>query len=741
MPVHAHTPSSHPNAALGAPGVEPEAVNNTLHFNHGGILGFSESIGRLLKGVTVDAAVDTFGGEAQEAQGPAAVHPTLAAAPAALAAAPATAPTGTTTPTPAEHRRERSERAGDAARVAVEANNLYTAWKKGDIEDKDITGFADAVLDLVNVDWARPFIVPLVWGARHFLGVQENIDDYEMDYGNIGDRVLKLSDTTRKPFLKRIQKDGVGSMENQIGDLLSKERVAEEAGLKPDDLRAQISNLFNVGSGVTTAKLTERARQMKSRLKYEDDPASTASPKAKLSVGNPRLDKVRDAFITRILDRALASLTVNNPDVLAKLYPPAEDAATKFEWTEDKYKDFGASILDEVTDGNRKNALETFDPVKLKRAFRYLYPVNPASLGTTEGRKRVKDQLKTLFNLEEPFKRDDLLREAGAIRILLIGPGTPPPVPSPKESQNLTRLTGLLDLLTTPATAAVVAGPFPDNESVEALFADVTPVSPEDFVRDFRELEEKAEIAAYVRGYRSSTFRGHYPYLVSAKRLDGLIKTGTPEELNLAKKQIIEFSGLTVSIVDAETIADAVRDFKTSYGLVRSDLSSPEDVARYAALEADITAIEACLVEDRLEALFDRDDPYVNFFTQLAKVNDSSRLITFFNRFNWITLMDSFDYMKTPSKIGGTMKAEELKQAKKQLCSLTGVKRDIKPELTEVQDNAAKVEKMLRASMGPQVKKMAPAAYDNMEYMVTTLAKLRDSTNGLTQDHLDKLYP
>ena len=452
---------------------------------------------------------------------------------------------------------------------------------------------------------------------------------------------------------------------------------------------------------------------------------------------------IRKEFID-LLEKAQTNLT---PDILNKLYPTAEVEGSSFAWTDEKYRNFGTSVLDGVNKENRKNALEGFDEDKLKRAFNILYPaVKPALLKTTEGRKKVRNQLKALFKLEEPFERADILREAAAMEKIFIGAGTPPPVPSVKEMANLGKLRKMLNLLTQPGVAAIggasaiVAGDFSDDKSVEALFADVTPVAPEQFVNDFRDLEEVSDVAGYVRGYKSSTFRGHFPYLVDAGELDALIKGGSAEELTLAKTQLAKFVGMNVARVTHAMLATALVEFRRALGKVKkTDFAELEDKARFDALGKDLKAIEDCLTQERLEAIFDRDNPYKNFGTLVGKLNDPNKKINFLAKLEVSALYSEFNYMRNPLSITGLTDPVKIKEAKKQLVSMLGVDRNVKPSLKEVADRATLLERKLDTGFAPdQLKKMSPDASESYESLKETLGKVKTE---LTEDHLKLLYP
>lgn len=892
-----HAPEHHPEAA---PKAAPQA-NNTMHFNHGGVLGITESIGRLIKGVTYDAAQETWGtgaaanndkhhkpeDKAHGADHPKADHPedgkghgaataisTAAGAAHALISAhdedkdigdkvidgiakmgkygsvfPLMAsglkwtkeklfPTIHEIPTDDQHigdqilhKLKKDKKAAKKGKLALDHHalegfakgldvaNIKRALKMFTNKDRfekalklgsgreeikkeianilDISGTADReeVVEVIkmlkdflhihghlhNGAWdidtkhidervKKQFLAlaEIILNADLFLtqanldtiyGTEVKEDEYDMDYKHIGDRVLKLKDKTLIIFLKRLKKDGIDDVENEVGDLLKKDTIDAELKHNPEDLKKQISNLFNVETGVTVAKLKERKDQMLKRLKYMEveieDPASTTTPKGKIKVtkvnsGDATLDAIGTQFVVEILEPASTLLT---DDVLKKLYPLAEDAEASFKWTDESYKNFGATIFDGVNAKNRKNVLEGLDVAKILRTFNLLYSPNLSKLmKAPEGRKKLRNQLKALLKLDEPFELADVQREIADV-ITILTPqavGGVAPTQSAKETENLKKLSDTLGLLTQAPVAAaagvagVDAGPFSTNESVEALFADVTPASPEDFVNNFRDLEEKSEVAAHVRGYKSSAFRGTFPYLVSPTQLDELIKTGTPEELNLAKKQLVKFVGLNVARITPDMLDDALTDFGTALSKVSAaDFPEPADLARFNTMNADLAAIKTCLDADRLEAIFDRDNPYKNFAIQAGKIKDATKMVNFLGNLDEFSLISNFKYMRSPMQIDSmdVMTAtgkKEIAEAKKQLVSLLGVDKNIQPSEQEVKDRADRIlNKITTGYTQAQLRKMSPDAHDAFESMKKTLETVKTE---LTKTRLGKLY-
>ncbi len=492
---------------------------------------------------------------------------------------------------------KKAEKRGDLSRIMDDGMHIYEKWKKDDVEAKDVTDLVDGVLDWADIEWARPLLIPVRWGLTKILGAREKIEDYEMDYKNIGDRVLKLNDKTLKPFLKRVKKDGLDDMENEIGDLLSVDRVKEEAKYNPDDLRAQITNLFNVKGNVTKAKLEERVRRMKERLKNDKD------------VGDPKLTKTRNEFVTNILDKALASLS--SPGVLEKLYPAAEDSAAKFEWTEESYKNFGTTVLTTVNPKNRAEALKSFDPIEFDETFDLLYPsFDKALLDNPTKKKRIKEQVTTLFNVSVPFTQKNLERKKvailGRLGVVLAKaaipavpavpatattPATPaiPAVPAIVAHPLETRLTAIVEALKDPELAKLFEdGAWTDANNFAAIFTEAI---------DY-------DIPGYIKNYNSGEFRAHFHYLFEMDvpgGLDAVISDGTSEDKEDAKEQIRAFAKQDNGNVSRARILSRIDAYKLQMNKADALLKK---TAGYKDLKKDIEEIETNLTDARLNKLF-----------------------------------------------------------------------------------------------------------------------------------------
>lgn len=569
----------------------------------------------------------------------------------------------------------KGEKKADLGRIVDQGVHIYEKWDKDDLDAKDVTDLADAVLDWADIEWARPLLMPIRWGLTKVLGAREKIEDYEMDYKNIGDRILKLNDKTLKPFLKRVKKDGLDDMENEIGDLLSVDRVKEEAKYNPDDLRAQITNLFNVKGNVTKAKLEERARRMKERLKNDKD------------VGDPKLTKTRNEFVTNILDKALASLS--SPGVLEKLYPGAEDAAAKFEWTEEKYKNFGTTVLTTVNPKNRAEALKSFDQIEFDETFDLLYPsFDKALLDDPTKKKRIKEQVTTLFNVTVPFTQKNLERKKvailGRLGVVLAKaaipavpavpatattPATPaiPAVPAIVAHPLETRLTAIVEALKDPELAKLFEdGAWTDANNFAAIFTEAI---------DY-------DIPGYIKNYNSGEFRAHFHYLFEMDEdggLDAVISGGTPEQKEEAKEQIRAFAKQDNGNVSQARILSRISAYKAQMNKADALLKK---TAGYKDLKKDIEEIEANLKDDRLNKLFKpvkgpevKVINYAEFGKTLDSLENANQANAFLRGYKSFAFQKAFRLLLNGARLDEVVKGDERerKGAQIQLLAFLGI--------------------------------------------------------------------
>jgi hypothetical protein len=579
------------------------------------------------------------------------------------------------------------------AHPTVQAVDPYTATR-----DRILTDVIDiAVTNLTAGDT-----------LAKLYGTEAQVDDFELNYAKLGDAMIKLTDKTRKPFLNRVEKDGIERVRAEVGDLLTAGNVAAELEHNPADLRAQVENLFNVGGKPTPEKLAARAEQLKTSLKALPAPAQAVDP----------YTATRDALV-QIIDDAVTH--AGTAAVLTKLYPNGDAEKMKFEWDEAKYKAFGATVLSTVTDKNRENALKHFDEDAFDAAFNLLSPtVKVELLDSSTGKTRLKEQVVAVLKLTEPFTEVDVTRQADAIRKRL-GSGATEKAHYDLVNERLTRVVTAMNAV-----------------NIGKMFAGVSAVGPENFVNTFRDLEDKAEVAAYVRGYKSSAFRGHFPYLVSTVQLEELVKTGSPQDLNVAKQQVVKFVGINVAKVSEDMVKEAIQDFEdTCAKLVDADFPVPEDLARFNALKKDIADIKANLTAERLDQLFDRDNPYKNFWAQVMKVTDATRFAQFMDKMNITEVYASFNYMRNPLLLDAAMTPDQQKVAKQQLCSLLGFDKNVKPALAEVQGRVPLVENKLKLIAMATLRKAYPAQAEVVASLQETLQRV---STDLTQAHLDTMY-
>lgn len=676
-----------------------------MHFNHGGVLGLTESIGRLLKGVTYDAGMDTFAHPATPGVAPAAANNAVPHPPTAPGAAPVAAPDGThpplhPTPTapagaPAAPTAGHDDDDDDSisgsiikglshmghygAAFPVLAQGLKWAKNKmfpeiheiptedqhvGDqilhklkknkknkteLDHHALEGFCKG-LDISNLNRTfRMFTDPIrfeaavkreagreeikkeianildlsgevdrgevvtqvnlllhllghhvdsrVAGQHHALrdiiqhveawltepvlakiyGTEAKEADFTMDYDKIGDSVLKVNDKNLRPFLNRIRTDGIDDVEVKVGDLLDPANVTAELDSNPGDLREQIENLFNVKGVVTKPKLEERARQMKKRLKYEIIPPATA-----IAPIDPYTE-IRKEFVD-LIDKALANLS---PATLAKLYPVAEDASTKFEWTDAKYKDFGATVLTTVTDKNRAAALNGFDVETLNTSFTGILPsIKPTALNTDAGRNKIKEQAAAFLRVTEPFDAAEVTQQATALKKRL-GDGT-------VEALKFAEVSGRIDAAVTALTAAgVIDKLFPPEEDTGTKF-EWTDAKYRDFGATVLTTVKPKNQAEALKGFDEAVFNATF---------NAILPTVKPAALNTepGKKKIREQAAALLRLTepfDAAEIIQQVTALKKRLGDGTVEATKFAEVAD--RLDVAATQLTAAGVIDKL---------------------------------------------------------------------------------------------------------------------------------------------
>lgn len=535
-------------------------------------------------------------------------------------------------------------------------------------------------------------------------GTEEKEDDFAMDYDKIGDTLLKVNSKSIKPFLNRIEKDGIDDMEIKVGDLLDPANVAAELKHNPDDLKEQIQNLFNVRGTVNKQKLAERKAQMEKRLQKGTaiDPYTTT----------------RDAILN------LVETAFNNLDdaTLKKLYPETAEEGSGFEWTEEKYKNFSSTVFVAINTKNRANALKKFDPDALEASFSAVLPaIKVASLNTDVGRRKVIDQVVSLTGVTEPFDAAEVTDRVTTM-LKRLGDGT---VELAKFGEVKTVLNKVAPLFTA--------------DIIRKLFEATEWTGSENFINHFIDLEEVPDIEKQVRGYQSATFRGDYVYLFDEIELDRVINDGTDEEREEARKQIRAFAKQNIGNVSEDRRKTIVQAYRDQLARVTGLNTTPG----YTNLRKDITAIETTLTKDRLEGLYKKVKPKTrttfsaqNFVATFGDLDNEADVAAAVRGYRSSLFRGNFDAIVDTTRLSNIISSgneEERELAKRQVRIFVSQAEGVVPH-SSVSNTLTEMRSALARMPRPKTAGAEQDRYDAMR------ADLQAVENTLTSARMSALF-
>src|SRR3989338_7386189 len=359
----------------------PKAVDNTMHFNNGGVAGVVESFAKLLKGVTYDAAKETMADskaatspEHPKAADPKADHPKVAEAEAKEAAPAATAG------------HEDNDWVDDVAHWATIYAHLPFAEK--------------------GIKWLKGKLFP-------------EIHEIAVDDQHIGDQILHKLKKDKKAerkgklaldhhalegFLKGLD---IANLNRTLRMFTDKKRfeTALERERGQEEIKKEIANLFDLSGEADKEEVTKGVAMLKELLHIHGNEDEHGHMHFDASKVDKRVRKQFEA-LTSIISNAEKWLL--DGDTLAKVY------TGKGEKFEIDYDQFGDVLLEKVNKKNRGAFVKSFSKRSFDNTFRLLVKESSLKDALRHDSEKLKNPIYQLFDLNGKVD-DEELKERMAV--------------------------------------------------------------------------------------------------------------------------------------------------------------------------------------------------------------------------------------------------------------------------------------------------------------------------------------
>lgn len=463
-----------------------------------------------------------------------------------------------------------------------------------------------------------------------------------IDYNKIGEEVMARTKTPAALKAFEVQFEP-GEMLIPYGVLLDERDLLAEAKSNPDRLMATLGKFYGLIGTLTDDRLARRATELRTRL--------TQLPDTEVPEAHQLADNIA-AITQRIVDNNILAPKWNYAKLGEQVFARVQS-----------YKDLEA-------------AEKTLHSPSIEKQYGVLFDRDLLLAQIEADPEQVKAKIAQLLDIDTTVTLAAVRKQSRAMEALLMqNPSSGARASLPQVDALLRNIQQLESFLTVGNTSTL------DQKSLDKLFGkkapDVTPSSVEDFIGTFRDLEDETQVAAMVRGYRSSAFRARLNYMVDSADFADALKPESASERAEAIEQVRLFVGQNTGTVRTAYLEQVVKEFEDKLTTLNKASLSPEDQVRYDAMAKDFADIKATLGGDNLKKLFEQKDAaaeapfaliYRQFgnevFTRTSTENDQKRFLLGFKVDRFEASQTAFyPLARIPGKLKNPKERARLKEA------------------------------------------------------------------------------
>lgn len=708
-----HAPEHH--EAHGQP-----AAANTMHFKNGGVLGLTESIAKLVKGITYDAGKDTFGGGHG---GHAATH----AAPHADAGHGAEA----------AHATPHADAHGAAAAHAEGSHGH-------DDDDKDLSDrLVQFLLGAGHYGVALPFIGKgLKWVKEKLF---PEIHEITVDYDKIGDQILhKLKKDKKKEkkgekaldhhalegFCKGID---VPNLNRQFRLFLDKTRF--EKSMQSDagkaEIQKEIAALLDMTGDVDRSEVEQQTEALLTLLGADTHGHCHHSM-------DSRVDAKHKALIEIIVN---ARKWLDQPQ-LDLAYKGKSD---KFEID---YDQFGDVLLEKVNAKNRVAFVKAFNRRTFDDTFRLLVKGPQMKDALKNDPDELKDQIYKLYDYshkvddEELTSRFELFFGKPAVagkksrRGVVTGAKPSEPGILGEEQDYDPDEEAKKKFREIKAAFEQVKRNIDENGALEKLFRSL---NYEQFGKVLEEMDTLDETKLILRGYNDTAFQKAFRPFLNKGDLEDAI--ADDESRRVLKQKLLSLMNIEVGTVNEKLVGDTLEKYlskldpaqmvdpaKTIFETAIGADTSGKLKASHSQLVSNLRTIKTTLLaanENCVSRIFKGNEllpKYEALGKQILDVDDD-KLVPLLAKFKELDvkygLVDNGEIARL--SVGTTPFTE----AKNQLCGLLGFEMSAPVTVSAAKSRINALVSTLEPDL-PRMAKSSSKAYNAAQFLLSKLKTLDD---------------
>ncbi len=361
-------------------------------------------------------------------------------------------------------------------------------------------------------------------------------------------------------------------------------------------------------------------------------------------LGDGTVEAAKFAEVKAVLDKIATLFTA---DVVKKLFESAE-------WT--GAENFIDQFIDHEEVPDIEKQVRGYQSAAFRGAYVYLFDANELDRVINEGNDEEKDEAKQQMRAFAKQKIGNVTEDRRNTIIRAYR----------DQLSKVRGLTGTIGYTNLDTDVTAIENTL-TKDRLDALFKKTklktkTAFTAQNFVSTFGDLDNEADVAAAVRGYRSSIFRGNFESIVDGTRLQDIIDSGTETERDFAKRQVLGFVSQADGVPPHSSVVNTLQEMRAALALMPKPTAPGPERDRYEAIERDLDAVERTLTSARITALFGVKKPEakeVIAHGQLGKVimglDEDKKRSAFKRSVDLAQVTDLYEYLSNGSALQKAM--------------------------------------------------------------------------------------